>query len=272
MEVTIIKEENRSYFAPLMDEALWEETDLALGAVDNGRVCGLLAGKEEETVFQILQLTSLEQKPLVLQALFGALDQAAQELGLDVCVFQSLEEGPDAETERVLTDLDYEKDEQASPVYEVKFSDLSEHLFAKKGKTENTQPLSLVSAKKWKEFAELAKAQMEELDLHELEEKDAYDQGCSFLLIKGEQIQGGILFQEEGEDYILSYLCVFGQASPVDMMALFYAVYEKLAKRDMEESNIYIQAVTETTRQMVMKMTDQKAKEVGRAVSWVKTY
>ena len=272
MEVTVIKEENRSYFAPLMEEALWEETDLALGAMENGKVCGLLAGKEEETVFQILQLTAVEQKPLVLRALLEALEQVAEKIRWDVCIFQNLEETPDAETEKLLEDLDYEKDVQTSPVYEVKFSDLSDRLFAKKGKTENAQPLSLVSTKKWNEFAGLAKAQMEELDLHELEEKDAYDQDCSFLLIKGEQIQGGILFRKTGTDYVLSYLCVFGQASPVDMMALFYAAYEKLEKRDMEHTNIYIQAVTESTGKMVMKMTDQKAKQVGQAVSWVKTY
>lgn len=40
MEITIVREENQSYFEPLMPRELWEKSDLVLGAIEEGAACG----------------------------------------------------------------------------------------------------------------------------------------------------------------------------------------------------------------------------------------
>ena len=47
MEITIVREENQSYFEPLMPRELWEKSDLVLGAIEEGAACGVLAATEE---------------------------------------------------------------------------------------------------------------------------------------------------------------------------------------------------------------------------------
>lgn len=272
MEFTVINEKNRSYFEPFMAESLWQETDLALGAMEDGKACGLLAAREEDTVYRILTITSQKEGVEVQKGLLEALDQVVETMRMDVCVFSALGAEISENLVEALEDLGYEKDGESSPVYEVAFSDLSDKLFAKKSGNEKTISLAMASSRDWAEFSRKAQAQMEELDLCDLEAKSAYDQECSFLLRDQDQVNGGILFRKVGDDYVLAYLCVFGKVAPTDMMALFQASFGAFGKRDMEKAKIYINAVTETTRQMVLKMTEQKAKLVGEAADWVKVY
>ena len=41
MEITIVRQENRSFFEPLMPVEQWQFADLVLGAIEEGTACGV---------------------------------------------------------------------------------------------------------------------------------------------------------------------------------------------------------------------------------------
>ncbi len=273
MEITVVKEENQEYFKPLMPKEQWEEADLVLGAIENGVACGVLAVTEEpEDIINLLYLMVAKdyRRKGIATALLEGLHKLGRHFGMNMTICQYALNHAQKDLDLCLSKNLFELDEIKSPVYRVAFKDLSAKYF-KETKLSNKQtvtPLSEVTARVWNRFTEkLEKAQTEDGSIPELEVKYLYDQEASFLLMKRGEPMGCILLERLDADYLLSYFCVLKDASPLDMMQLFQASYQVLEKYCTPSSQLYINALTETTEKLVKNLTDKKAVLQGQAVT-----
>lgn len=275
MEITIVREENQSYFEPLMPQEIWEKAHLILGAIEEGAACGILAATEETEHIMALEYLFVAEdyrRKGMATALLDGLHEIAKYSGMDLTVCQYALNEEQKDLDLCLDKNLFELDGVRTPVYRTAFGDLSPQYFGKqpdeKSLKKNVTPLSEVTARMWNRFAEkLEKLPEDETAPTELEVKYVYDQDASFLLIKKGEPVGCILFEQLEDDFLLSYFCVLKEASPVDMMHLFQASYQNLKTRCSDSSWIYINALTETTEKMVKNMTDQKAVLRGQAVT-----
>lgn len=292
MEITIVREENRSFFEPLMPEDQWEQADLVLGAIVDGTACGVLAAQEAETVLDIRYLYVAEEyrRRGVATTLLEGLHIIGREARMDGELCQYVDNEATRELDACFSGNRFERDEEENPVYVAAFEDLSGRFFGQaepegdgQGKTETKEsllgpgvkavPLSAVTARTWNQFlGELERLPNEDGTVPDLDVKYLYDQEASFLLMKRGEPEGCILLEKQEEDYILSYFCILKKAVPAEMMGLFRASYQVLKQNCRPEDKIYINALTETTQKMVLQMTDQKARAVGQAVCRYYTY
>lgn len=282
MEITIIREENRSFFEPLMPEDQWEQADLVLGAIEEGTACGVLAAQEAETVLDIRYLYVAEEyrRRGIATGLLEGLHIIGREARMDGELCQYVDCETTRELDACFSGNRFERDEEENPVYVAAFGDLSGRFFGQAEPEETllgpgvkAVPLSAVTARTWNQFlGELERLPNEDGTVPDLDVKYLYDQEASFLLMKRGEPEGCILLEKQEEDYILSYFCILKKAVPAEMMGLFRASYQVLKQNCRPEDKIYINALTETTQKMVLQMTDQKAQAVGQAVSRYYTY
>lgn len=282
MDITIVREENRSFFEPLMPRKEWEEADLALGAIDEGTACGILAAKESDMALEILYLYVAEgyRRKGIATKLLEGLHRIGKQVQMDGELCQYLDNERTRELDACLSANRYARDELESPVYVAAFGDLSERFFgsAQSAKAAlpsgvRTVPLSDVSGRMWNQFLEeLGRLPNEDGAVPDIGMKHRYEQEASFLLTRGGEPAGCILWEKPDKDYILSYFCVLNAKGAAEMMGLFFASYRVLKENCSSEDKLYINALTETTRKMVMQMTDQKARLAGNAVGRYYTY
>ena len=275
MEITIVREENQSYFELLMPRELWEKSDLVLGAIEEGAACGILAATEEPEHIMVLQYLFVAEeyrRKGMATALLDGLHEIGKYSGMDLTICQYALNEEQNDLDLCLDKNLFKRDEVTSPVYRTAFGDLSLKYFGKEPDENSLRkavlPLSEVTARMWNRFAEkLEGLPKDEAGETELEVKYVYDQDASFLLFKQGEPVGCILFEQLEEDFLLSYFCVLKNASPGDMMNLFQASYRNLKTRCSDSSWIYINALTKATEKMVGSMTDQKAVLRGQAVT-----
>lgn len=272
MEITIITDENKSYFEPLMPKEQWESSDLFLGAIQDETACGILAAAEDDKVLEISYLYVAEEyrNRGIASALLESLHQIGQDSGMDGELCQFLLNDDTKELDSCLAENLYAMDDLSSTVYSVTLGELPGKYFG--GQMENTGnlllPLSKVTAKTWNLFLERIAANQQGTDtMVRLEAMSAYDPSCSFLLMEHDLPQGAILFENRGEDYLLSYFCAMGKSASMNMMALFRAGYQVLMADCSRETKIYINALTETSEKMVVQMTENRAVPSGQAVA-----
>ncbi len=275
MEITVVREENQSYFEPLMPKEQWDQADLVLGAIEEGAACAVLAVSEEPEdilALQYLYVAKDYRRKGMATALLDGLHEVGKRSGMNMTVCQYAQNEELEDLDLCLEKNLFELDEEKSPVYVTTFKDLSPKYFGKnpgdlKGK-KAAVPLSEVTARLWNRWTKkLAALPNPDGSIPELEVKYIYDQDASFLLVKKGEPVGCILFEKLEEDYLLSYFCVLKDATPLDMMSLFEASYENLKKRCVPSSKIYINALTKTTEKLVQNLTDQKAVLRGQAVT-----
>ena len=275
MEITVVREENQSYFEPLMPKEQWDQADLVLGAIEEGAACAVLAVSEEPEdilALQYLYVAKDYRRKGMATALLDGLHEVGKRSGMNMTVCQYAQNEELEDLDLCLEKNLFELDEEKSPVYVTTFKDLSPKYFGKnpgdlKGK-KAAVPLSGVTARLWNRWTKkLAALPNPDGSIPELEVKYIYDQDASFLLVKKGEPVGCILFEKLEEDYLLSYFCVLKDATPLDMMSLFEASYENLKKRCVPSSKIYINALTKTTEKLVQNLTDQKAVLRGQAVT-----
>lgn len=275
MEITVVREENQSYFEPLMPKEQWDQADLVLGAIEEGAACAVLAVSEEPEdilALQYLYVAKDYRRKGMATALLDGLHEVGKRSGMNMTVCQYAQNEELEDLDLCLAKNLFELDEEKSPVYVTTFKDLSPKYFGKnpgdlKGK-KAAVPLSEVTARLWNRWTKkLAALPNPDGSIPELEVKYIYDQDASFLLVKKGEPVGCILFEKLEEDYLLSYFCVLKDATPLDMMSLFEASYENLKKRCVPSSKIYINALTKTTEKLVQNLTDQKAVLRGQAVT-----
>ncbi len=272
MEITIVRQENRQYFEPLMPGQMWEWTDFVLGAIENGTACGVLAVQESGSILEILYLYVAEpfRRKGVATELLNALHEVGQLSQMDgeVCQYILGEETKDLEA--CLAYNLFQNDEEYSKIYEVKPEDLSEKYFMRpfKGGGRILTPLSKVTARMWNQFLDRINALPKEAgNTPQLDSMYLYDQEVSFLLTKRGEAIGCALIEKTDDGYIFSYFCLLEEGSPMEMMGLLKASYETLKKKCKENDRIYINALTETVEKMVLQLTDGKARIMGQAVS-----
>ena len=275
MEITVVREENQSYFEPLMPKEQWDQADLVLGAIEEGAACAVLAVSEEPEdilALQYLYVAKDYRRKGMATALLDGLHEVGKRSGMNMTVCQYAQNEELEDLDLCLEKNLFELDEEKSPVYVTTFKDLSPKYFGKnpgdlKGK-KAAVPLSEVTARLWNRWTKkLAALPNPDGSIPELEVKYIYDKDASFLLVKKGEPVGCILFEKLEEDYLLSYFCVLKDATPLDMMSLFEASYENLKKRCVPSSKIYINALTKTTEKLVQNLTDQKAVLRGQAVT-----
>ena len=275
MEITVVREENQSYFEPLMPKEQWDQADLVLGAIEEGAACAVLAVSEEPEdilALQYLYVAKDYRRKGMATALLDGLHEVGKRSGMNMTVCQYAQNEELEDLDLCLEKNLFELDEEKSPVYVTTFKDLSPKYFGKnpgdlKGK-KAAVPLSEVTARLWNRWTKkLAALPNPDGSIPELEVKYIYDQDASFLLVKKGEPVGCILFEKLEEDYLLSYFCVLKDSTPLDMMSLFEASYENLKKRCVPSSKIYINALTKTTEKLVQNLTDQKAVLRGQAVT-----
>lgn len=276
MDITIVKEENQTYFEPLMPKEEWERADLVLGVIEEGTACGILAVSEEAEhilSLQYLYVAEAYRRKGMATALLEGLHELNRQIGMNMLICQyALTDERQKDLDLCLSKNLFVLDEIKSPVYRTAFGDLSSKYFGKKLDEavlkKAVMPLSNVTAKTWNQFnSKLEHLPQDEATSVELEVKYMYDPEASFLLIKKGEPVGCILFEQLGEDFLLSYFCVLKDASPLDMMHLFQASYENLKTRCSASSSIYINALTEATEKLVQNLTNQKAVLQGQAVT-----
>lgn len=289
MEITIVRQENRSFFEPLMPVEQWQFADLVLGAIEEGTACGVLAAQEAETFLEIHYLYVAEEyrRKGIATGLLEELHHIGRGSQMDGELCQYVDNEAMKGLDACLAGNRYERDEAESTVYVADFKDLSGKFFgqtelagsgagqgADEGKAAvlgagvKAVPLSAVTARMWNQFLKkLESLPNEDGTVPDLNVKYLYDQAASFLLVKRGEPEGCILLEKQDADYILSYFCILSKAAPAEMMGLFRASYQVLKKYCDPEDKIYINALTETTQKMVLHMTDQKAKTVGQAAA-----
>lgn len=277
MEITVVKEENQKYFEPLMPKEQWEQADLVLGAIEDGIACGVLAVAEEpEDIMNLLYLMVAKdyRRKGIATALLEGLHELGRHFGMNMTICQYALNDLQKDLDLCLSKNLFELDELKSPVYRVDFGDLSEKYFKEietsieDNNKQSAIPLGEVTARDWNRWIEkLEKLQTEDGMVPELEVKYFYDQEASFLLMKRGEPMGCILLEKLDDDYLLSYFCVLKNTSPLDMMHLFRASYQVLKKRCTPSSQLYINALTETTEKLVKNLTDQKAVLQGQAIT-----
>lgn len=289
MEITIVRQENRSFFEPLMPVEQWQFADLVLGAIEEGTACGVLAAQEAETFLEIHYLYVAEEyrRKGIATGLLEELHRIGRGSQMDGELCQYVDNEAMKGLDACLAGNRYERDEAESTVYVADFKDLSGKFFgqtelagsgagqgADEGKAAvlgagvKAVPLSAVTARMWNQFLKkLESLPNEDGTVPDLNVKYLYDQAASFLLVKRGEPEGCILLEKQDADYILSYFCILSKAAPAEMMGLFRASYQVLKKYCDPEDKIYINALTETTQKMVLQMTDQKAKTVGQAAA-----
>lgn len=277
MEITVIKDENQSYFQAMMPDYLWRDTDLAIGVIEEGTACALLAIKEEEQMWKINWLIVADEfrRQGIGFELLMSVHELAGAVGIDTVYCQFSENDSAAALGGCLEKCMFRKDPFESPIYRVSFGEISSRYVEHEinDKTAHPMPLAEVTSRSFRKFQKIFSERNREDDAAPtLKELHEYDPDASFLLMREGEPVGGILLQKEDDVYVLSCLCVFSGVSPTQMMSLFCASYRALRERCKADTLIYINAMTETTRKMVMQMTDGKAVEVGREVVWSYDY
>ncbi|MBE5926377.1 MAG: GNAT family N-acetyltransferase [Lachnospiraceae bacterium] len=276
MDITIVRNENQEAFENLMPSMFWEKADFVLGAVDENTACGIIAVCEEDTLFNIQYIFVAEEfrRRGIATALIEGIHLMAKECKIDVTYCQYAE---NADTESLTNCFKknlFDRDENSSHIYKVLFKDLSVKLLDGKSRMpeDDIWPLAEVTSVVWKSFTYKLNQLAEEDTIPEIEKKANYDQDASFLLMhKGEPV-GCILLKKYEESYILSCFCVFGNVSPMEKMRLFQASYQIMKERCSQDTEITVNALTETTKKMVLSLTDGKAKQVGIAATWHYAY
>ncbi len=270
MEITIVTEENLPFFKPLVPDGVWKGADLMLGAIEEKTACGVLAAKEEGTIFTIQYLFVAEgfRRRGIGRTLLESLHELGRQTRADLASFQYLKKPELEELYEFLKENDFEEDEDGTPVYRVALKDLPEKYFGK-AMAGNGRLIALkdVSSRQWKQFMEMAgKTRKPEDGEIRLRAMGEYDQAASFLKFSGDGCDGCILMYPVDGDYHLEYFCVLGKAVPADILSMFQASYRELKKRAGNPS-IYINALTKATEKMVNQVTGEKAVLAGMAVN-----
>ena len=134
MEITIVREENQSYFEPLMPRELWEKADLVLGAIEEGAACGILAATEEPEHIMALQYLFVAQeyrRKGIATALLEGLHEIGRYSGIDLTMCQYALNAEQEDLDQCLSKNLFELDEVRTPVYRTAFGDLSLKYFGK---------------------------------------------------------------------------------------------------------------------------------------------
>ena len=289
MEITIVRQENKSFFEPLMPVEQWQLADLVLGAIEEGTACGVLAVQEAGTFLEIHYLYVAEdyRRKGIATGLLRELHRIGRRARMDgeLCQFVDNEvmKGLDA----CFAGNRYERDEAESTVYVTSFCDVSHKFFSQAapegsgsgqgrdraktvalGAGVKAVPLSAVTARLWNQFLErLEGLPDEEGNIPSLDSKYLYDQDASFLLVKRGEAAGCSLFERTEDGYIFSYFCVLGKNLPPEMMALLGASYGVLKEKCHDSDKIYVNVLTKAAEKLVLQLTERKARPVGRATA-----
>lgn len=277
MEITVVRQENQRYFEPLMPDALWKNADFVMGVIEDETACAVLALKEEDRMIKILWLLVAEEfrRRGIGKALLDNMHELAYAMRMDAAYCQFSGNDMTGELEHYLQKNLFEKDTEESPIYRITFGELPTGYMRKNimGQAVRPVPLTEVTSQGFRKFCEKFAERFREEDVVPvLKSFHDYDRTVSFLLMREGDPVGGILLEKLDEAYYLACLCVFSNASAKDMMSLFCASYRELEKCCHADTPIYINALTETTRKMVIQLTEEKAVEVGRDVAWYFEY
>ena len=272
MEITIVRQENRQYFEPLMPSQMWAWTDFVLGAIVDETACGILAVQESGRLLEILYLYVAEpfRRKGVATELLNALHEVGQLSQMDGEVCQYILGEETKELEECLCQNLFQSDEINSRIYEIKPEDLSEKYFKRpcEGRGRKLTPLSKVTARMWNQFLDRINALPDgDGNVPHLDSMYLYDQEISFLLTRRGEAIGCALFEKTDDRYIFSYFCVLEESSPMEMMGMLKASYEVLKEKCRKTDRIYVNALTETVEKMVFQLTEGKASAKGQAVS-----
>ncbi len=135
MEITIVREENQSYFEPLMPRELWEKSDLVLGAIEEGAACGVLAATEESEHIMALEYLFVAEdyrRKGIATALLDGLHEIGRYSGMDLTICQYALNEEQSDLDLCLDKNLFELEEVRTPVYRTAFRDLSPQYFGRK--------------------------------------------------------------------------------------------------------------------------------------------
>lgn len=277
MEITVVRKENQEAFENLMPGIFWEKEYFILGAIEENTACGVIAVHQENTIFNIQYIYVAEEfrRRGIGTALLESLHIVAKQCGMDVAYCQFAENTDTEPFVKYLKKNLFNRDEKDSTIYKVLFKDLSTKLLDREPRVSDGDllPLSEVASGVWKGFKyRLEQLSVAEDNIPEIEKKIVYDQEVSFLLVRNGEPEGCILIKRQEDDYVLACFCVLGHINPLDMMGLFQASYQVMKDSCNQDTKITINALTETTKKMVLDLTDGKAKQVGTAADWYYVY
>ena len=276
MKITRITEENKTYFYHLMPEEFWNRSDMVFGAICEDTACGVLAVDEiEDTILSISFLFVEEEfrRRGIASALLQELHTQASQVGYDLSICQFMHNEDTADLKNCLLHGVFDEDELSSSIYRFKFKDLSEKLLGRENSAENVLALSKASRIKWNELITyLNNKSNDEGIVPDLKGISSYEKDASFLLIDKGNVKGCILLEKQGDDYILPYFCIFEGVAPIQMMVLFQESYRVLKEQCKSDTAIYVNALTETAKKLVLYMTEEKAELIGEAVTMYYTY
>lgn len=277
MEITVVRKENQEAFENLMPRIFWEKEYFVLGAIEENTACGIIALRAENTIFNIQYIYVAEEfrRKGIGTALLESVHEVAKQCGMDVLYCQYAENDDTESLIKCLQKNLFSRDDNDSPIYKVLFKDISVKLLDREPRVfeGDILPLSDVISGVWKSF----KYRLEQLAAHEdnipeIEDKAVYDQEVSFLLERKGEAEGCILIKRQEGNYVLACFCVLGHVNPLNMMGLFQASYQVMKNRCNPETEITINALTETTKKVVQSLTEGNAKQVGTATTWYYVY
>lgn len=279
MEITLLDQKNAAPFLPMLQADSRLKGKLVLGAVEDEKPCGVLVAFEEDRTLVIEHLYVPEnfRRKGVAAQLLDALNNCGLSMQMDLSMACFIQKEGDDAVSKCLQAGQFEKDEVESPVYQFRFCDISPRYFSKKCSLSDIQILSLKAAGStaWKHLCRQMEAMQEQDEnglVPVLQEKNCYDPVLSYLAVKNDSITGCILVSRQQGFFLIDYLMAMGSETPLEMMGLFQASYQMMKKTEPEDTIIRANALTDVTGKMILKMTDQKARKIGTAVSWYYGY
>lgn len=273
MTITVVKNENREYFEPMVNRNLLQESDLSLGAVDDDyRACGILLGRQEADVFMVTYLYVSENSRHMGMA------TGMCELLRDICarcgingICAEVSQDDDSGVLGFFRGTGYQQYSEESPIYRFRLEDINAKLLEKSITLPEAKVECLDNILD-REF-NIIRSERNQKRAYSYNEiipnigaRGDYDLTVSQVLVKKGTPDGCILVSKTGEDYLIDYLYVGGDRSnPLEVMALIAGAF-KAAKKVNEKCCVYANAANNSVSGILERITDNKIEKCGSSI------
>lgn len=257
MEITLVNEENRMYFEDIAPPGIWTKTDLVLGAMEQGQVCGLLMAEwlEEDILIVFLYVVPEFRRRKIATGLLDTLHLAARvgsRASIRCSYVQSDQQGLDH-----FFQYHCFVEEETNPLYRICYGALNKDLLCRQPQLhvyDRLIPLKGASASEWmglvKWMTELRKYDVQG-SFPQLSDRGRFHGAYSFLHLEDSRCVGCILIHEQDGCFVIDFLWSAMGRPPMDAVALLQAAYQAMSLECVESTLICVNALTKKSRKIV---------------------
>ncbi|MDY3819146.1 MAG: hypothetical protein SO019_08825 [Lachnospiraceae bacterium] len=258
MEITLVNEENQSYFAGLAPTDLWKRTDLVLGAIEQEKAVALLMARWQAEDVEILFLYVLPElrRRKTATGLLDTLHLLAR-IGKRASVRCSYVQTDDRTELNDFFRYHCFEQEATNPLYRIPFGSLKKDVLCRRpklGVLDRLIPLKKATSGEWMQLVKRMN-ELRKYDINgvfpELSDSGRFHGLYSFLHLAAGQCVGCILVHEQDGCFVIDFLWNAMNRPPLETVTLLQVAYQEMRVQCEENTIICMNALTKKSRKII---------------------